>query len=130
MYNIHSNFIIVDRQLPNCKQVYLLIFSLCLISILSVKSFHCPALKTDLILYQKKLALSFLLYRVQIAPAFRALPDCSIDCSKFVPTFISVLLLFMITKMATIPVTLELGSIEGITLTCCARPPFPRPFQC
>ena len=27
-------------------------------------------------------------------------------------------------------VTLELGSIEGITLTCCSRPPFPCPFQC
>ena len=27
-------------------------------------------------------------------------------------------------------VTLELGSIEGITFTCCARPPFPCPFQC
>ena len=28
------------------------------------------------------------------------------------------------------PVTLELGSIEGISLTCCAQPPFPCPFQC
>ena len=73
----------VHRQLPICKQVCLLIFSLCLISILSVKSFHCPALKTDVILYQKKLAPSFLLYRLQIAPAFRALRDCSVDCSKF-----------------------------------------------
>ena len=64
----------VHRQLPICKQVYLLIFSLCLISILSVKK---------VILYQKKLALSFLLYRLQIAPAFRALRDCSVDCPKF-----------------------------------------------
>ena len=27
-------------------------------------------------------------------------------------------------------VTFKLGSIEGITLTSCARPPFPYPFQC
>ena len=33
----------------------------------------------------------------------------------------------MITKKATIPVTLELGSVqfsEGMTLTCCAGPSF------
>ena len=122
MCNIHSNFIIVHRQLPICKQVYLLIFSLCLISILSVKSFHCPALKTDVILYQKKLPLSFLLYRLQIAPAFRALRDCSVDCSKFYFYKCST------SFYDTILVTLELRLIEGITLT--SRPPFPRPFQC
>ena len=27
-------------------------------------------------------------------------------------------------------VTLEFGSIEGITLTCCARLPLLSPFQC
>ena len=122
MYNIHSNFIIVHRQLPICKQVYLLIFSLCLISILSVKPFHCPALKTDVILYQKKLPLSFLLYRLQISPAFRALRDCSVDCSKFYFYKCST------SFYDTILVALELGLIEGISLT--SRPPFPGPFQC
>ena len=119
MCNVHSNFIIVHRQLSICKQVYLLIFSLCLISILSVKSFHWFF---SVILYQKKLALSFLLYRLQIAPAFRALWDCSVDRSKFYFYKCST------SFYDTILVTLELGLIEGITLT--SRPPFPRPFQC
>ena len=118
MCNIHSNFIIVHRQLPICKQVYLLIFSLCLISILSVKSFHWFF---SVILYQKKLALSFLLYRLQIAPAFRALRDCSVDCSKLYFYQCST------SFYDTILVTLELGLIEAITLT--SRPPFPVPFN-
>ena len=91
----------------------------CLISILSVKSFHWIF---SVILYQKELALSFLLYRLQIAPAFRALRDCSVDCSKFYFYKCST------SFYDTILVTLELGLIEGITLT--SRPPFPRPFQC
>ena len=38
--------------------------------------------------------------------------------------------LSFITTLRLQSVTLELGSIERITLTCCLRPPFPHPFQC
>ena len=38
--------------------------------------------------------------------------------------------LSFITTLRLQSVTLELGSIERITLTCCLRPPFPCLFQC
>ena len=38
--------------------------------------------------------------------------------------------LSFITTLRLQSVTLELGSIEQITLTCCLLPPFPHPFQC
>ena len=48
-------------------------------------------------------------------------PDAIALSSSFMSSFVNV-------KLQS--VTLELGSIEGKTLTCCARPPFPCPFQC
>ena len=38
--------------------------------------------------------------------------------------------LSFITTLRLQSVTLELGSIERITLTCGLQPPFPCPFQC
>ena len=38
--------------------------------------------------------------------------------------------LSFITTLRLQSVTLELGSIERIMLTCCLRPPFPCLFQC
>ena len=68
------------------------------------------------------MALTLFQIKWSLKWSFRALRDCSVDCSKFYFYKCST------SFYDTILVTLELGLIEGITLT--SRPPFPRPFQC